>query len=122
MLTTLIILIVIVSILLVLVVLAQNSKGGSFASNFSASNQLIGVKKTGDLLEKLTWGFSIALMSLCLITTLTIEGPEMDNQGGTPATRSATQQGVPNLAPPTGEETPAADPNTDLGAPVDTSN
>ncbi len=62
--------IVFVSILLVLVVLAQNSKGGglsNLAGGSSASN-IIGVKKTGDLLEKLTWGFVVAIMVLSLAT------------------------------------------------------
>jgi preprotein translocase subunit SecG len=50
------------AILLVLVVLAQNSKGGGLSSQFggSGASNLIGVKKTGDVLERLTWGFAIA--------------------------------------------------------------
>ena len=58
------------AVLLVLVVLAQNSKGGglsNLAGGSSASN-IIGVKKTGDLLEKLTWGFIVAIMVLSLST------------------------------------------------------
>jgi preprotein translocase subunit SecG len=61
------------AILLVLVVLAQNSKGGGLSSQFggSGASNLIGVKKTGDLLERLTWGFAIAIMILALATNLT---------------------------------------------------
>ncbi|MBL7864413.1 MAG: preprotein translocase subunit SecG [Cyclobacteriaceae bacterium] len=61
------------SILLVLVVLAQNSKGGGLTSQFggSGASNLIGVKKTGDLLEKLTWGLAIAVMALVLATNFT---------------------------------------------------
>lgn len=95
MVTTLIVLIVLVAILLITVVLGQNSKGGTFASNFSASNQLIGVKKTGDLLEKLTWGFAIGLMALCLAVTMLLSTPDNEVQGGTPATRGAGQ-GLPS--------------------------
>jgi preprotein translocase subunit SecG len=64
----LIILIIITCVLLVLVVLAQNPKGGGLASNFggAGSSQLMGVKKKGDLLERLTWGFAIALIVLSL--------------------------------------------------------
>jgi preprotein translocase subunit SecG len=63
-------LIVIVAVLLILVVLAQNPKGGGLSSQFggSGSAQLMGVKKTGDLLEKLTWGFAIALLVLSVST------------------------------------------------------
>ena len=61
------------AILMVLVVLAQNSKGGGLSNQFggSGASNLIGVKKTGDLLERLTWGFAIAIMILSLATNLT---------------------------------------------------
>ena len=67
-----VILILIVSVLLAIVVLVQNSKGGGLAANFSAPNQIMGVRKTTDFLEKLTWGLAIALVVLSLIATLTI--------------------------------------------------
>ena len=68
--TLVISLIILLSILLVLVILAQNSKGGGLSSQFggSSASNIIGVKKTGDLLEKLTWGFVIGIMVLCLTT------------------------------------------------------
>ena len=58
------------AVLLVLVVLAQNSKGGGLSNQFggSGASNIIGVKKTGDLLEKLTWGFVITIMILALST------------------------------------------------------
>ena len=61
------------AILVILVVLAQNSKGGGLSNQFggSGASNLIGVKKTGDLLERLTWGFAIAIMVLTLATNLT---------------------------------------------------
>ena len=59
------------AILLVLVILAQNSKGGGLTSQFggSSASNIIGVKRTGDLLEKLTWGFAIAIMVLAMSTS-----------------------------------------------------
>lgn len=61
------------SVLLVLVVLAQNAKGGGLSSQFggSGASNLIGVKKTGDVLERLTWGFAIAIMVFSLATNFT---------------------------------------------------
>jgi preprotein translocase subunit SecG len=58
------------AVLLVLVVLAQNSKGGGLSNQFggSGASNLIGVKKTGDLLEKLTWGLAVGVMVLTLST------------------------------------------------------
>ena len=61
------------SILLVLVVLAQNSKGGGLSNQFggSGASNMIGVKKTGDLLERITWGLAIAVMVFSLATNFT---------------------------------------------------
>lgn len=64
-----IILIFIVAILLGIIVLIQNPKGGGLASNFGAANQIGGVRRTADFLEKATWGLAIALVLLCLAST-----------------------------------------------------
>lgn len=74
-------LIIFFAILLVLVILAQNSKGGGLSSQFggSSASNIIGVKKTGDLLEKLTWSFIIAIMVLSLSTSFITP----NNQGPT---------------------------------------
>ncbi len=69
---TISILIFIVCILLILVVLIQNSKGGGLTSTFSGSNQVMGVKKTTDFLEKSTWTLSIILLVLTLSTIFVI--------------------------------------------------
>ncbi|RLD24042.1 MAG: preprotein translocase subunit SecG [Bacteroidetes bacterium] len=72
-----IVLILIVAVLLVLVVLAQNSKGGGLSSQFggSGASNIIGVKKTTDLLEKLTWGFAIAILGLSMTVNVLIDNP-----------------------------------------------
>ncbi|HBG58554.1 MAG TPA: preprotein translocase subunit SecG, partial [Porphyromonadaceae bacterium] len=49
------ILILLASILMILAVLVQKSKGGGLASGFSSTNQIMGVRKTTDFLEKFTW-------------------------------------------------------------------
>jgi len=66
------VLIIIASILLILIVLVQNSKGGGLASNFSSSNQVMGVKKTADFLEKATWALAIALVVLSVAASVVI--------------------------------------------------
>ena len=65
-------LILIVASLLILVVLLQNSKKESLGSPLgdTGTAQLMGVKKTNDLLEQLTWGLVIALFVLTLATSL----------------------------------------------------
>ncbi|MBC3541704.1 preprotein translocase subunit SecG [Rufibacter sediminis] len=70
-------------VLLVLVVLSQNSKGGGLSSQFGGggTSQLMGVKRTGDLLEKLTWGFAIGIIVLTLAShTIVNSGAGADNR------------------------------------------
>lgn len=66
------ILIFIVSLLLMGIVLVQNSKGGGLAAGFSSSNQIAGVQRTTDFLEKGTWILAISLLVLCLVSTALI--------------------------------------------------
>ena len=63
------ILIIITCILLVLVVLIQNPKGGGLASQFSSSNQFMGVRKTADFLEKTTWTLAVVLLLLSFVSS-----------------------------------------------------
>ena len=64
--TLFVILIVIAAILMIGIVLIQESKGGGLASNFSSSNQIMGVRKTTDFIEKATWTLA-AFMVVCSI-------------------------------------------------------
>lgn len=65
------VLVFIIAVLLILVILVQNPKGG-LASNFSSSNQVMGVRKTTDFLEKATWTLGIALIVLSIVSSATI--------------------------------------------------
>jgi preprotein translocase subunit SecG len=67
------ILIIIASLILILVVLVQNSKGGGLSSQFSSSNQVMGVKKTSEVIEKITWGLVIAIFVLCLALSFSLK-------------------------------------------------
>lgn len=62
MLMFLMVLVIIASILLILIVLVQNPKGGGLSSNFSSQNQVMGVRRTADVLEKATWILAIAIV------------------------------------------------------------
>lgn len=66
------VLIVVTCIFTILIVLVQNSKGGGLASNFSASNQYMGVRKTADFLEKATWTLGAALILFSLLAGITV--------------------------------------------------
>jgi preprotein translocase subunit SecG len=66
------VLILITSVLIGLIVLVQNSKGGGLASNFAGSNQIMGVRKTADFLEKATWTLAVVLLFLSLVSVFAI--------------------------------------------------
>lgn len=55
------VIIIIVAVLLVLVVLAQNSKGGGLSSSVGISNQVMGVQRSTENVEKITWILVICL-------------------------------------------------------------
>ncbi len=103
--TFIITLIIIAALLLILVVLAQNSKGGGLSSQFGGGGtaQVMGVKRTGDLLEKLTWGLAITVLVLSLSTHVylndNIENPGMSS----PTLERAEQQ---TILPPSGTTLP----------------
>ena len=84
--TAISVLIFIICVLLILIVLVQNSKGGGLASSF-ASNQIMGVRKTTDFLEKATWTLAGGMMILCVLATFFI--PRGEN-----AVKSAIQEQI----------------------------
>ena len=69
-----IVLFVIVSVLMCGIVLIQNSKGGGLASSFASSNQIMGVRKTTDFLEKATWALAIAIAVLSILAAYSLPG------------------------------------------------
>ena len=96
-----IILILIVAVLLVLVVLAQNSKGGGLSSQFggSGASNVIGVKKTSDLLERLTWGFAIAILVLSVTVNIVIPRPNSGEIESPNLDRAVPAQELPAIEP-----------------------
>ncbi len=110
--TTLIILSIIVAALLVLVVLIQNPKGGGLSQFTGAgSQQLFGVKKTGDLLEQLTWGFGGAIAVFALVSVFFLTGQTagdgMDDGLGTAAPAMTAPAPRPATPAPTTPAQPA---------------
>jgi preprotein translocase subunit SecG len=91
--TLVIILLFITCVLLILIVLVQNSKGGGLASNFQASNQIMGVRKTADFLEKATWGLAGTLLFLSIVGTAFI--PRENRESG-----SALKEKIENAIDP----------------------
>ena len=66
-------LIIFLSLLLVLVIMVQNPKGGGLASTFGGDSQQIGgVKKTTDFLDRSTWILASLLFLLILFSNITL--------------------------------------------------
>ncbi|MEG1838252.1 MAG: preprotein translocase subunit SecG, partial [Bacteroidaceae bacterium] len=76
----LVILIVLAALLMCFIVLIQNSKGGGLSSGFSSSNQIMGVRKTTDVLEKTTWGLAIFMVVLSIASAYVV--PSAAHQEG----------------------------------------
>tara|TARA_B100002051_G_C16413788_1_gene475923 strand:- start:25 stop:378 length:354 start_codon:yes stop_codon:yes gene_type:complete len=94
-------LIIFVSVLLILVVLVQNSKGGGLSSQFggNSSNQLMGVQKTNDLLEKTTWTLAIFIVLLTMLSNLFISSPDGNIEGLSPNIDRANEQNIIQNSP-----------------------
>ena len=97
------VLIIIVAILLVLIVLVQNSKGGGLAANFAGNNQVMGVRKTADFLEKATWVLIIVFFVLNVLAVYTMPRPE------TSQVKSELQENI-NIDAPVQPTAPEEDP------------
>ncbi|TND09193.1 MAG: protein translocase subunit SecG [Bacteroidetes bacterium] len=92
------VLIFIVCILLMLVVLVQNPKGGGLATGFGgAANQMMGARRSTDVMEKATWIMAAALLVLSVASSSGLgKGGE---QPTGPASTSTTQGKVNNFQP-----------------------
>lgn len=84
--------ILLASVLLVFVVYIQNPKGGGLSSDFGAAQQLGGVQKTNDFIDKATWGLAavvglgsivLTLMSKSDVITPTVTDAQTDQEGNT---------------------------------------
>jgi preprotein translocase subunit SecG len=111
------ILIIIVCVLLTLVVLIQNPKGGGIAANFTAPNQIMGAKRSSDLVEKATWILAVVLIVLSLGSAFLRPGgdvePEEQKSLIKDQIEEATVPASPNAPAPTQTQpTPPADGNT----------
>ena len=72
-------LIIVLSFLLILIIMVQNPKGGGLSSSFGGDTQQIGgVKKTTDFLDKTTWILASLILVLILFSNITLNS-ESDN-------------------------------------------
>ena len=102
-------LIILVCFLLVLVVMVQNPKGGGLSSSFGGSSQQLGgVQKTYDLLDKSTWILAVFLLVLILLSNISLnqnsQGIEsrLINENNI---EESTMESIPEVLPEIPEET-----------------
>ena len=107
--TLCVLLIVLASILMCLIVLIQNSKGGGLASGFASSNQIMGVRKTTDFLEKATWSLAAFMVVFSVIASRSL--PETVVVEESVLQQEAIENTLvnPALAPDFSQETPKAE-------------
>ncbi|MBM3401872.1 MAG: preprotein translocase subunit SecG [Bacteroidetes bacterium] len=99
MLYTVIILAIIVCVLLVLIILIQNPKGGGLSSGFAGSNNIMGVQRTGDFLEKGTWILAVSLMVLALMVNVVVPRGGVVNQEMNDIQNQINKPSAPVTAP-----------------------
>ncbi len=106
--TLLTILIVIAAILITLLVLVQNSKGGGLAAGFGSGNQVMGVRKTTDFLEKATWSL-IAIIAVLSVFAVGVHRGSTVEATNKSAISEQVQEAAEAAAPAQGfgEEAPA---------------
>lgn len=100
MLTIVSILIILASILLVAVVFIQNPKGGGLSSDFGGQ-QLGGVQKTNDFVEKATWTLAAVIM-VGAIAVSSMMKPAVVKDNTTKATEQSGK-GAPQAPPAPGK-------------------
>ena len=106
-----VILIVLAAFLMIGIVLIQESKGGGLASNFSSSNNIMGVRKTTDFIEKATWTLAAAMVVLSVICAYV--APTAKNAESVLETTTTEQQTNPANLPSFGSS------QTDKAAPAE---
>lgn len=102
------IIIILSSILLIFVVFIQNPKGGGLSSDFGAAQQIGGVQKTNDFIDKATWSLAGIIMVLSIVITIKTKSFSKSVEVKEP---SKTEQGKP------GDATQGGNPNAPKGQP-----
>ena len=101
-------LILIVCFLLILVVMVQNPKGGGLSSSFGGgSQQLGGVQKTTDFLDRSTWILATLLLALILLSNFGLNNGITNTTNESKLIDVQTEQSIPETLPEEIPEVPA---------------
>lgn len=95
--------------------MVQNPKGGGLSSAFGGSSQQLGgVQKTTDFLDRSTWVLATLLLVLILITNSIISSPSETNES-TLVDENAIEEVIPEAIPEEIPEQLPEVPETDGG-------
>jgi preprotein translocase subunit SecG len=108
--TLLIIVIILACVVLGFFVLVQKPKGGGLSGSFgSLGTQVMGVKQSGDIMEKGTWYTMAIIAALCIGTVFTLgiispekaakEQQQTEQKAGQQQGQQGGAQGTPQQAP-----------------------
>lgn len=102
---------ILVCIFLIIIVLVQNSKGGGLAQNFAGQQQILGVRKTADFLEKATWTCAAIVLVLSFVSVKIISSGDTVVSAGSSVdeliqNRQANEQPAPSFDVTTGGDAP----------------
>ena len=111
-----VVLMVLAAVLMCFVVLIQNSKGGGLSSSFASSNQIMGVRKTTDFIEKLTWGLAIFMVVISIATSYVI--PTTTEGSSVIMDQAVKEQKTNPLNAPAGFAAPQTDAEAPAAAPA----
>lgn len=109
--TLLIVFICLASVLMIGIVLIQESKGGGLSSNFASQNNLLGVRKTTDFVEKATWSLAVVMVVLsvaCAYFEPMAEGEQSVMEQSAIQTQTTNPNTTPGFATGEQQKAPAA--------------
>lgn len=113
----LVILMLIAAVLMCFIVLIQNSKGGGLASSFSSSNQIMGVRKTTDFLEKTTWGLAAFMVVISIVSAYVL--PTGPQKGDVILEQAQQEESTNPYNMPLGTNAPQTEVPAETAAPAD---
>lgn len=116
----LVVLLALAAVLMCFVVLVQNSKGGGLSSAFASSNQIMGVRKTTDFIEKLTWGLAVFMVVVSVAASYVI--PSQTGNSSVIMDRAVKEQTTNPLNAPAGFAAPQSNDGAAATTPAPVAN
>lgn len=108
--TTIVWLMIVVSVFMVIIVLVQRSKGGGLNQSFASQQQIMGVRKSTDFVEKATWTLACLLLVFSLLSVAFMPSAVMGPVG---------DSGLDQLLENRNANAPQGVPSFDAQAPVE---